>query len=77
MKKEKIDYDNLDSVDPILEDLEQLNNAMGDDITLKQGLTIAKRFNEEVEKVLQAGVKEDSFDLQPNLDKVIKEVLGW
>ena len=77
MKKEKIDYDNLDTIDPILEDLEQLNNAMGDDITLKQGLTIAKRFNEEVEKVLKKGVKEDSYDLQPHLDKVIKEVLGW
>jgi len=77
MNKQKIDYNKLDTVDPILEDLEQLNNAMGDDITLKQGLTIAKRFNEEVEKVLQAGVKEDSFDLQPHLDKVIKEVLGW
>ena len=76
MKKEKIDYDNLDTVDPILEDLEQLNNAMGDEITLKQGLTIAKRFNEEVEKVLKKGVKEDSYDLQPHLDKVIKEVLG-
>ena len=77
MKKEKIDYHNLDTVDPILEDLEQLNNAMGDEITLKQGLTIAKRFNEEVEKVLKKGVKEDSYDLQPHLDKVIKEVLGW
>ena len=77
MNKQKIDYDNLDTVDPILEDLEQLNNAMGDDITLKQGLTIAKRFNEEVEKVLEKGVKEDSYDLQPHLDKVIKEVLGW
>ena len=77
MNKIKIDYDNLETIDPILEDLEQLNNAMGDDITLKQGLTIAKRFNEEVEKVLEKGVKEDSYDLQPHLDKVIKEVLGW
>lgn len=66
----------MQTLEPIVQTLEELAQALGDKITLNQGLEIANRFEQAVEEKLAAGVPEDSYDLGPIYEKIINEVVG-